>query len=59
MPVSLEILNLGEDYGNTNNFTDGIPVEWGSMTNLKVLRMVNCGLDGESLCCVEPGRHKK
>ena len=53
MPVSLEILNLGEDTFNTNKFTDGIPAEWGSMTNLKVLRMVKCGLDGECLVYVQ------
>ena len=49
MPVSLEILNLGDAYYNNNKFTGGIPAEWSSMTNLKELRMVKCGLDGECL----------
>ena len=49
MPVSLEILNLGGSYVNTNKFTGGIPPEWISMTNLKELRMERCGLDGECL----------
>ena len=43
LPVSLEVLNLGDE------FTGGIPSEWGALTNLKELRMVACGLDGE-LC---------
>ena len=43
MSVSLEILNLSE-----NSFSDGIPAEWSSMTNLKELNMANCGLDGGS-----------
>ena len=43
MPVSLEILNLY----NSGKFIGGIPVEWGSMTNLRELNMANCGLDGE------------
>ena len=50
MPVSLEILNLsGGDPRNGETphyFTGGIPAEWGSMTNLKELKMFNCGLDG-------------
>ena len=46
MPVSLEILILGTNDLNNNKFTDGIPAEWGSMTNLKELHMFNCGLDG-------------
>ena len=53
MPVSLEILDLsGGDpvYNQTpHKFTGGIPAEWSSMTNLKELNMVNCGLDGESV----------
>mgnify|MGYP002052845361 CR=1 FL=1 len=44
MPVSLEVLNLWD----AGKFTGGIPAEWTSMTNLKELRMYNCGLDGES-----------
>ena len=48
MPPSLEILNLGEYQDNNNKFTGGIPAEWGSLTNLKTLKMVKCGLDGAS-----------
>ena len=47
MPTSLEILNMGDDVGNNNKFTGGIPAEWCSMTNLKELKMVECGLDGQ------------
>ena len=43
------MLNLGIDDRNTNKFTGGIPSEWGALTNLKELKMVACGLDGE-LC---------
>ena len=47
MPLSLEILILGgEDGYNDNKFTGGIPVEWSSMTNLKELKLSDCGLDG-------------
>ena len=47
MPPSLEVLNLGDDgYGATNKFSGGIPTEWSSLTNLKELSMVHCGLDG-------------
>ena len=53
MPVSLEILKLGECSNNTNKFTGGLPPEWSSMTNLKELKMVACGLDGESLVYVQ------
>ena len=51
MPVSLEILNLG-DYSSTNanKFTGGIPAEWSSMTNLKELILYKCGLDSEFAC---------
>ena len=49
LPVSLEVLNFGEDYGNKNKFTGGIPSEWGALTNLKDLKMVACGLDGKAL----------
>ena len=49
MPMSLEILNLH----SSGKFTDGIPAEWGSMTNLKGLYMRKCGLDGESLVYVQ------
>ena len=48
MPVSLESLNL-----SFNKFSGGIPAEWSSMTNLKELKMVACGLDGESLVLVQ------
>ena len=47
MPPSLEILNLGDHSFNKNKFTGGIPAEWGSLTNLKELKMTACGLDGE------------
>ena len=49
MPPSLEMLNLGAylgAYGEPNKFTGGIPTEWGSLTNLKELKMANCGLSG-------------
>ena len=49
LPVSLEVLNFGEHYGNNNKFTGGIPSEWGALTNLKDLKMVACGLDGKAL----------
>ena len=48
MPLSLEILILGENHRNTNKFTGGLPAEWGSLINLKELKMACCGLDGES-----------
>ena len=41
LDTSLEVLIF-----SSNNFTGGIPVEWGLLTNLKELRMVKCGLDG-------------
>ena len=47
--MSLEILNLN----GAGKFTGGIPAEWSSMTNLKQLKMVACGLDGESLVLVQ------
>ena len=46
MPPSLEKLNLSGDYGNLHKFTGGIPTEWGSLTNLKELKMAYCGLSG-------------
>ena len=46
MPPSLEVLTLGIVATNTNKFADGVPSEWGSLTNLKTLEMVGCGLDG-------------
>ena len=45
MPPSLEVLNMY----NAGKFTGGIPSEWGSLTNLKELKMAYCGLDGASL----------
>ena len=48
MPLSLEVLNLGANMYSTNEFTGGIPAEWGSLTNLKELKMAHCGLDGAS-----------
>ena len=49
LPISLEVFNLGDDWENTNKFTGGIPSEWGALANLKVLKMVACGLDGKLL----------
>ena len=49
MPPSLEKLDLsgGDGYiGEPHKFTGGIPTEWGSLTNLKELKMANCGLSG-------------
>ena len=46
MPPSLEKLNLSGDYVYLHKFTGGIPTEWGSLTNLKELKMANCGLSG-------------
>ena len=41
MPPSLETMDL-----TSNKFTGGIPSEWGSLTNLKELKLAACGLDG-------------
>ena len=49
LPASLEVLNFGVNYGNTNKFTGGIPSEWGALTNLKELKIACCGLDGKPL----------
>ena len=49
LPISLEVFNLGDSFGNTNKFTGGIPSEWGALTNLKELKMAACGLDGKPL----------
>ena len=46
MPPSLEKLILSHGYGETNKFSGGIPTEWGSLTNLKELKMAYCGLSG-------------
>ena len=48
MPVSLETLDLsgGQSRPTSHKFTGGIPAEWSSMTNLKELKLSNCGLDG-------------
>ena len=51
MPLSLEKLILGYEYGSSNNkFTGGIPTEWSSLTNLKELNVADCGLDGAFVC---------
>ena len=42
MPPSLENL----DMYSAGKFTGGIPTEWGSLTNLKELKMAYCGLSG-------------
>ena len=44
LPSSLEVFNLGQ-----NEFTGGIPSEWGALANLKELKMDFCGLDGKLL----------
>ena len=52
LPISLEVFNLDGGRGNTNKsnkFTGEIPSEWGALTNLKQLTVVNCGLDGKQL----------
>ena len=49
LPVSLEVLSLGDDWQNTNKFTGGIPCEWGALPNFKELKMVACALDGKPL----------
>ena len=55
MPLSLEVLILGMDmYNNDNKFTGGIPTEWGSLTNLKELKMVKCELDGAARPIIPP-----
>ena len=46
MPPSLVILELSGEYSTEHKFTGGIPTEWGSLTKLKELKMVRCGLDG-------------
>ena len=46
MPPSLEVLNLGNGYYETNKFSGGIPTEWSSLTNLKELNVAGCGLSG-------------
>ena len=49
LPVLLEVLNFGVNYGNNNKFTGGIPSEWGALTNLKELKVAYCGLGGKPL----------
>ena len=46
MPPSLEKLDLSGSYEYRHKFTGGIPTEWGSLTNLKELKMVYCRLSG-------------
>ena len=46
MPPSLVILELSGEFSKRHKFTGGIPTEWGSLTNLKELKMANCGLSG-------------
>ena len=50
MPPSLETLSLsgGEPKfrAHPHKFTGGIPTEWGSLTNLKHLKLYKCGLNG-------------
>ena len=56
MPPSLEVLILGVNEYNNNKFTGGIPAEWGSLTKLKELKMVACGLDGAARPIIPPSR---
>ena len=46
MPLSLEKLDLSGSVHDRHKFTGGIPTEWGSLTNLKELKMAGCGLSG-------------
>ena len=46
MPPSLEKLDLSGSYHDRHKFTGGIPTEWGSLTNLKELKMAYCALSG-------------
>ena len=49
LPSSLLSIDVsGGDHWRTphNLFTGGIPPEWGTLTNLKMLKMARCGLDG-------------
>ena len=51
-PSSLETLEIGTYFTyleSSNKFEGGIPAEWGSLTNLKRLYVMHCGLDGKSL----------
>ena len=49
LPTSLEVLDVSGDFYRPHKFTGGIPPEWGALTNLKELKMANCGLDGKLL----------
>ena len=49
LPTSLEVLDVSGGFRNPHKFTGGIPPEWGALTNLKELKMANCGLDGKPL----------
>ena len=46
MPPSLEVLNLGIGYYETNKFSGGIPAGWGTFTYVKELNVAGCGLSG-------------
>ena len=48
MPLSLEELDLSGEDVKPHKFTAGIPPESGSLTNLKKLRMQECGWDSAS-----------
>ena len=58
MPSSLENLQLSGTPMNPHKFTGGIPTEWSSLTNLKELKIMYCGLDGAS-CVVCSGAPPK
>ena len=51
LPTSLEVLDLsgGDEYTPNNEFTGGLPSEWGALTNVKELKIAHCGLDGKPL----------
>ena len=49
LPLSLEVLDVSGWPSSPHKFTDGIPSEWGALTNLKELKMAACGLGGKPL----------
>ena len=49
LPVSLEVLDVSGAPWGPHKFTGGIPSEWGTLTNLKELKMAYCGLGGKLL----------
>ena len=49
LPTSLEVLDVSGGVYSPHKFTGGIPSEWGTLTNLKELKLAYCGLDGKPL----------